>query len=408
MPEPQTIEGEFAIAQSALARATPASDAEQMNQVERLVKRSDHRGATERARALLARDAAHAQMLAYFGFGVFLRFGPPALPPLLGMWHSALTEAWDRLHPEADRPRAAADALRWMLRNLVQRIDFHGGMEDATYAAWRETAFYGRETIEASAALRAALSVLDDAERVVPLLAELDARVHQRFSRPKPPPPPAPEAPPSADAAVAGVAGVASDPIADETQTSAGTDEGEPDTHADGTRDGTRDGIQYGTQYDTQNGIQSTPNGIRDSIRDGIQNGIIAGMVGDVDIPAEDDTPEAPAAAPSIRLAPPAGPTTQITLTVSPALAALLRKMHAFARLVEADDLARAAIVAEDIEAALDDFDPRAFLPGLLADHLRRVVAVADAMQARDDAQSAARRTALSQLYRADLDAFLE
>lgn len=58
-------------------------------------------------------------------------------------------------------------------------------------------------------------------------------------------------------------------------------------------------------------------------------------------------------------------------IEVSPALEEFLKKIEAFVALVERGDMARAAVVAEDLRKAIESFDPRVYLPKLLAPYFR-------------------------------------
>jgi hypothetical protein len=86
----------------------------------------------------------------------------------------------------------------------------------------------------------------------------------------------------------------------------------------------------------------------------------------------------------------------------------LQRKMKAFADLVEANELGRAALVADDINAIIGSFDPLLYFPRLFADYMRLL-----ATHTKDLAEfEAARETrdwqALKAFYLVDLEGFLK
>jgi hypothetical protein len=123
------------------------------------------------------------------------------------------------------------------------------------------------------------------------------------------------------------------------------------------------------------------------------------------------DAPAAPDAAPPAGIhegePAPQAPRTQV-IEVSPALAGFIRKLEAFAGLVERGEMGKAAIVARDIKAAVDDFDPRVYLPALLAPHFRLLSANIEAIAPHWAAAGSPAWEALEQLYQVDLDAFLD
>ena len=53
---------------------------------------------------------------------------------------------------------------------------------------------------------------------------------------------------------------------------------------------------------------------------------------------------------------------------ISPELAILLKKIQAFETLVKARRFERAAMVADDIQSAVENFDPRKYFPTLFAE----------------------------------------
>lgn len=96
------------------------------------------------------------------------------------------------------------------------------------------------------------------------------------------------------------------------------------------------------------------------------------------------------------------------TLPISPALHDFIRKLQAFEHLLMSDSLAKAAIVASDIRSVITGFDPMTYLPALLSPHFRLLSQHGDALAAYEEHRSSPGGQALEQLYRVDLDAFLE
>jgi len=98
-----------------------------------------------------------------------------------------------------------------------------------------------------------------------------------------------------------------------------------------------------------------------------------------------------------------------VRLAVSHAFLDLIRKLRAFARLVEHGRFERAALVVADVQRELDSFDPRVYFPHFFAEYgslLHRHIAQIAPYWA-DDEDNPHRRS-LVQLYRVDLEAFIE
>ncbi|WP_437580601.1 type VI secretion system protein IglI family protein [Sorangium sp. So ce887] len=129
------------------------------------------------------------------------------------------------------------------------------------------------------------------------------------------------------------------------------------------------------------------------------------------DAAAKDVDADAGAAPPAAGIEPsepaPQAPGARM-IQVSPALERFIRKLEAFAGLVEQGEMGKAAIVARDIKAAVDDFDPRVYLPALLAPHFRLLSTHIEAIAPHWAAADSPAWEALEQLYQVDLDAFLE
>jgi hypothetical protein len=94
-------------------------------------------------------------------------------------------------------------------------------------------------------------------------------------------------------------------------------------------------------------------------------------------------------------------------LPISPALGLLMRKLQGFNALVDGGDFLKASVVASDVLATLEHFDPRIYLPALLTPFFTRLSTHAQDMESlMRDTDSLSFR-ALHQLYQVDLDAFL-
>jgi hypothetical protein len=95
-------------------------------------------------------------------------------------------------------------------------------------------------------------------------------------------------------------------------------------------------------------------------------------------------------------------------LVVSPALAQFIRKLEVFEQLVTSGSLGKAAIVASDIRNVIAAFDPVVYLPSLLAPHFRLVSSSAEDLSQYSAQSGTPAWQALEQLYRVDIDAFVE
>jgi hypothetical protein len=316
---------DLGLATRALAGAGADAADGLLREIQDLSSRGDYRPAAERAAGALPGGCTDVRVLAPFLLGAFLEQGPEAVPGVLGVLRSALSDRWTALRPEAKKPRVVDSALSWLFRSMVVQIDFHEKMQDATFRAWAgaDAATVGRPSLEASTALRAAIDAVIDKARSTVQLSEVEVRVRSLWSRP-PSPPPLVAAPPVVTAPVA-----------------APPPEPAP---------------------------EPTP------------------------LPAPALT--APAAAPALEISPP--------------MQSLLRKLEAFEVLVARGDLERAAVVAEDVRSTLESFDPRLYFPRLFSSYARVLAAHVNDIAPHWESIGSPPWRALEQLYRVDLDAFLD
>ena len=86
----------------------------------------------------------------------------------------------------------------------------------------------------------------------------------------------------------------------------------------------------------------------------------------------------------------------------------LLKKIQAFETLVKAKRFERAAMVADDIQSAVENFDPRKYFPSLFAEFYADLVGNFDQISSFWARRDTADWAVLQQLYDVDLDTFVE
>jgi hypothetical protein len=128
--------------------------------------------------------------------------------------------------------------------------------------------------------------------------------------------------------------------------------------------------------------------------------------VGEPEPEASEESQEEEAQAPAPR--PPPATAAGPTLVVSPALAELMRKLAAFNTLIEHQDFTRASVVAADVLAVVERFDPRVYLPSLFSRFFAGLSKHAEAVEPLLQNTESLSFRALDQLYKVDLDTFLE
>lgn len=86
---------------------------------------------------------------------------------------------------------------------------------------------------------------------------------------------------------------------------------------------------------------------------------------------------------------------------------ALMQRLDAFSKLIKKGDLARAAIVADDVMHTIDAFDPREYFPELFSDFSELLSKHIDTLTSHWQDRDSAAWKAHSQFYRVDLRKFV-
>jgi hypothetical protein len=129
--------------------------------------------------------------------------------------------------------------------------------------------------------------------------------------------------------------------------------------------------------------------------------------------PQEDEEPreeeEAPQPEPvaAARVSP-AAKSAAPGLPISPAMALLLQKLAAFDALIEREDFLKAGVVAADVLATVERFDPRVYLPAIFARFYTGLSQHAEIIEPLLHNTDSLTFRSLDQLFRVDLGTFLE
>lgn len=309
--------------------------------------------AADAARIGLEAGSTDIRLLVAYLLGVFVEQGPTALAPIFDALAAAVGERWHSLRPEAGRPeepkeRVVDGSLTRLFRSMVNHVDVHEKMADATFKAWSRVDHdsVGGPALRASSTLREALDAALESPKSTAQLSELDARIRSHFDRfpapakpvarpaPEPEPEPAPEVAPANEEA---------EPTTDEQPAAASPGEGSWNA-------------------------ESTPR---------------ADAEWEVPLPK--------------------------TVTVSPAFGQLLRKIQAVRVLLARGETERAAVVADDVRRTLKAFDPKVFFPDVFLPHFQLLSQNIDAIAPYwGEETDSPRWEALVQLCQVNLDAFVK
>lgn len=339
---------DLAIAARALDQGAGKDVADkQLGEMSALASAGDYAAAAEKAAKCIEGGVTDIRVFGHFWLGVFLERGPEGISPMLSSAKSALDPHFDILCPEVRRDKVTDAALSLLFRTMVARIDFHEAARDATLKNWlsKSSPELAAAAREAAKELRTAIEKVVVKSRSVEQLSELENRIESVFGRA-----PAPSAPASAPSAPAPSA-----------ETPASTDESDvPDLGPPSAEE------------------PEQPDDFADEIHPFS--------------PGSSGTGERLAAR---------------SIEISPALDAFLKKIDAFEALIERGDMSRASVVAADIRDAIETFDPRVYLPKLLAPYFRLLALHIDDIASSWEAMGSPAWRALEQYYKVDPEAFV-
>ncbi len=86
----------------------------------------------------------------------------------------------------------------------------------------------------------------------------------------------------------------------------------------------------------------------------------------------------------------------------------LIKKLHAFELLIEKGDFTKAALVSDDINALMKNFDPALFFPKLFSKYYALSATHIDTLAMEWESKSSLKWEALGRLYQTDLSEFIE
>ncbi len=96
------------------------------------------------------------------------------------------------------------------------------------------------------------------------------------------------------------------------------------------------------------------------------------------------------------------------TIPISDTFALFLKKLTAFETLIAENDLAKAALVGNDISESIASFDPRVYFPKTFSTYFRLLSQHIDTLSPYWDEKDSLAWQSLEQLYNVDIDTFME
>ncbi|MFV8749344.1 type VI secretion system protein IglI family protein [Nannocystaceae bacterium ST9] len=322
-----------------------------VHQLMDLADRGDYLPAASQAAELLRGDTNDVRLVAIYLMGSFVERGAAALPDVLA--HV------DLLLGEAGSSRSIDSAMAWLFRALTDKIAFHTKQRDEVWNAWlREVGAQHVDEIRARCE-----TILAKAPSGAGTLAKLARWASEKLGP-----------------AAARVVGPAPEPEVFAAAIDPRPAEGPGWEEADDEIEHEVDEPVDDDESDESDDVDDESDDVEFEFR-GFAH-------------AEYDAREA-------------RPRSSLELD-SPALVQLRDKLRGFEILVERGDLDKAAVIARDIQAVLDDFDPLVYLPSLFARYLKLLNGTLDELEQRWAGEDTRAWRVLVQLYRADLDGFLD
>lgn len=318
-----------------------------------LADRGNYLEAAARAADLLHGPVHDVRLIAIYLVGLFVERGAPALPEVLG---------WMETIGQSD-PRSLDSTLEWFARAVIDRVAFHTTRRDDTWESWlRELTLTQVEEISARCDVIRARSPKKGAalqklgrwarEKLLPAVA--------RAKKTAPPEPAAHEQQPTPDP----------EPVPAPGWDAPNPDPPERDARADDEHDDGSEDDRGEDHRDEEDDERPRHTGRR----------------------AARQEPTAP---------------SNVILIESRALVGLRDKLQAFEIVLARGELDKAAVIAQDVQAILDGFDPLIYLPTLFGRYSELLHAAFAEIQARLRETDRPDWRILVQFYRTNLAGFV-
>jgi hypothetical protein len=334
-----------------------ASSAARIAYVAQLAERGGHPAAAQEAAGLIEAGIHDIRLIGFYLFGLFLQRGVVCLPALLERAAALVADDLAALRPARRKLQVINSATAWLFEHVSAQLVFHTRHRGTTWEAWCGEIHGALPDAIATGCTK--LTVALEAVIEAPLAAVPLARVRRWALE---------------DLRRALVRREAAE-RADATATAAPTMTMAAPTVADAELDRDEPIIEPVPR------ANSAPTRIP-----AIDEPAARAHSGPTRIPCADEP----------------------VATGSPALAALQTKLAGFQTLVARGELAKAAIVASDVRAALASFDPVAYFPSMFAAYFKTLHEIIDELGPYLDQADLPSWHALDSYYRADVRAFFE
>ncbi|GEM_PF-3595743 len=346
-----------------------------------LADRGNYLDAAEQAAELLRGPFRDLRLVAVYFAGSFVERGLVSLPPILDFIGSLLD---DSLEAEPRAGRTLDATSKWLMRAVINQVAFHTKCRGAAWETW---------TQQATPELLDAISTRAEAMHAnygdnISGVAKLARWAHEKLGH----------------AARQNLAALverqvsASEPMFDPDPKSLeqSWDEPEPEPEPESEPEPEPESVEY-QEPDSPRFPRPLP------LAQPMMSGLGPDFGPDMEM---DHRPGSFDHGAHHSGRDPSDPQAMVTLC-SPPLSQLLDKIRGFERLVELGELDKAAIIASDIQATIEDFDPLHYLPSVFARYFELLSQIIDEVEARWTAGDSTARRVLSQYYRVDLDGFI-
>lgn len=340
-----------------------------------------------------------ARLLGYLLYGALLERGPAALAQLLRELLTGLRDRRAGFGPAKRKELLLDGAVQWFLSRVVQQLERAEQTRDHVWQSWQSAAMAGEleAVLPLAAELQPLLAKLVPKPRApVPLLHLVDLlhqlQAHSASLLPK-------ESAESSgdpnfssastlDARLPDTAPRGVEPTGDDSRASSAAPSPPPPDPRPHEKEGDK-------EKDKPREVPPPP----------APDDAAASEQVELPPPSWRSSFEPPAPPPLRRLSPGlAGPRV---VQASAALIELSRTIESFVSLVERKEHVHAAVVADAIQQAIDHFDPRIYLPALLAPYFRALTTCSSELAAIFERREHLSFRALAQLHKVDPAAFL-
>lgn len=318
-----------------------------LDEIATLGQDGDYPGAAAAAQSVLEAGVYDVRVLGFFFYGVFLEQGIAGLLPILQTLSGILRDNWQAFGPKTHKEKQTQTALRWFFNQLQKKLQYEENTKGGQWEEW-----LGAVTVED---VQEIIDAIDEIRRVLgPALQDASGPILDALGK------------------------ISQWLRSFQQMVHSAPSEAEPEAESEAEP-------EPEPEYEPDREEELEEAEVEESVHERTRR-----------------------AAPTRSIQPAPEERSETSIEGSYHLQMLIRKMEAFAQLIEEQKFFHAALVADDINETINNFDPKLFFPKLFSRYLSLLMLNIGEIIDYEDHKESPEWNAMKEYYRVDLDGFMQ